>query len=62
MFLLYGEENQLCVYVYPLPLRTLSTPTLTPIPPTTEHKDELPVPQSSFLLAIYFTHSGVYVY
>ena len=53
MFLLYGEENQLCVYVYPFPLRTLSTPTLTPVPPTTEHKAELPVLyESSFPLAI----------
>ena len=61
-FLLYNEVNQLCVYIYPLPLGPPSHP--TPIPPiqvVTEHRTELPVLHSKFPLAIQFTHGSVFM-
>ena len=57
-----NEVNQLYVYLYPLSLGPLSHhPPIPPIQVTTEHRAELPVLYSMFLLAIYFMHGSVYM-
>ena len=50
-FLLYILVNQLCTYI--LCLWSLPPPSITPLQVLTEHRVELPVIYSSFLLSIY---------
>ena len=59
-FLLYGEVNQLYLYIYPLPLgfHSQSSPN-PPLSVITEHQAELFLLYSSFPLAGYFTHGCV---
>ena len=62
-FLLYNNVNQLCVYIYPLPLEHAShTPIPIPAPQViTVHQAQLPVLYNSFPLAIYFIPGNVYM-
>ena len=52
--------NQLCVYLYPLPLEPPSGPPIPPFQVTTEHRAELPVLHSGFPLPLCFTYGSVY--
>ena len=63
-FLLYNKVNQLYVYIYPHIPFVLSLPSTLPIPPlqvVTKHQADLPVRNSCFPLAIYFTFGSVYM-
>ena len=61
-FLLDNNMNQLYVDLYPLCLEPPSHFPLIPhLEVITEHQAELPVLYSRFPLAIYFTHSSVYM-
>ena len=54
------HEPAICIHILPLSWDSLQTP----IPPTwviKEQQAELPVPYTSFPLAIYFTHGSAYM-
>ena len=59
--LLYNEVNQICAFIYTLPLESPAHPHIPSLQVITEHQAEQPALYSSFPLAIYFKHSGVYM-
>ena len=57
-FLMYNNVNWLYIYFFP---SLSSLPPIAGLKVITEHWAELPGLHSSFPLAIYFTHSSVYM-